>query len=98
MNHFASYFLDETGVIWACGTGEDLGMGTKDPTVSKYVPEQIKYFIENGIVIKDVKCGYEHVLVLDVNGNVYAWGANGNGQCGQHDTKDEFLRSPKKIC
>eukprot|EP01084_Bolivina_argentea_P149255 260750_1 len=87
-------FLEDTGIIWCCGQewNGNLGLGEEDDVD---VPIKIKYFVENNIMIKDIQCGFAHSLALDVNGNVYCWGYNIYGQCG--DGTIENVLTPKVI-
>ena len=39
-------------------------------------PTKILYFINEKIVLKDIKCGGGHDIVLDINGDVCSWGGN----------------------
>ena len=48
-------------------------------------------------MIKDVKCGATHNVVLDINGDVYSWGSNGSGQCGQEKDDEIYIYKPKLI-
>ena len=38
--------------------------------------------------VKDVCCGRDHNLIIDENGNIWSWGYNYYGQCGNNTTKD----------
>ncbi|CRG97767.1 cell cycle associated protein, putative [Plasmodium gallinaceum] len=46
--------------------------------------------------INYISCGSEHTLALSENGNVYSWGSNAFGQCGQKYEK-AIIRYPKII-
>ena len=97
-NH--ALFVDDRGVVWSCGINNYgcLGLGIDEKRTAKvYGPREIKYFMENDIRIKDIKCGYEHNLALCMDGNVYSWGLNSSGQCG-HDMDGQFsIPIPTKI-
>ena len=56
---------------------------------------EINYFIDHGIRIKDIKSVYHHNLALDYNGNVYSFGNNDEGQCGDGTFGD--VKEPKLI-
>lgn len=47
-----------------------------------YACGQMPYFSQNGIRIKDIQCGQGHVLALSEDGDVYSWGLNYSGECG----------------
>lgn len=40
--------------------------------------------------ILNICCGSEHTLALSENGNVYSWGNNAYGQCGQKYEKTYY--------
>ena len=88
-----SFYLDNTGNVWVCG-GEYLGTGTDYDDV--YEPIRLKYFMDNGIKIKDIQCGCYHNLALSVDGNIYGWGENYDGQCG-FDTDGHSVKEPTKV-
>ncbi|ANQ10939.1 Uncharacterized protein PCOAH_00054940 [Plasmodium coatneyi] len=46
--------------------------------------------------IASISCGSEHTLALSENGNVYSWGSNLFGQCGQKYERS-IVRYPKII-
>ncbi|KAI4834919.1 cell cycle associated protein [Plasmodium brasilianum] len=46
--------------------------------------------------ITNISCGSEHTLALSENGNLYSWGSNMFGQCGQKYEKT-VIRYPKII-
>jgi len=59
-----------------------LGNGRNDWKISK--PELNQYL--NGKHVVDICCGGEHSLVLTIDGDVYAWGYNVNGQIGNGES------------
>ena len=77
--------LDESGNLYAWGSNEygQLGDGTTTD-----IP--ITTLIMSGIKFKAVTAGYSswntldetHILALDVEGNLYAWGSNTNAKLG----------------
>ena len=50
--------------------------------------ERMDIFIKMKVRVKDVCCGRDHNLIIDENGNIWSWGYNYYGQCGNNTTKD----------
>ena len=109
-NH--TLFLDDTGCVWLCGKTQLLGfseekvkvLGKTDPdggrnrfTRFTHIPRLIEYFVVNDIKIKDIQCGYEHSLALDMNGRIYSWGNNGTNECGDYRDGVYSTHEPKLI-
>lgn len=59
----------------------NLNNNFKDPSTSSLKKQ-------NPIIIKDIKCGGHHSVLLSKFGHVYAFGHNYNGQLGLNDTKN----------
>ena len=82
----------------ACIYGQ-LGCGPIDDNIQQKSGKGhemiIKWFIDNNIKIMDIACGWIHNLAVDYNGNIYGWGYNKSGQCGDGSTDNLFF--PKKI-
>lgn len=83
-----SVVLRADGTVWAWGvnTYGQLGTGITNPAVS---PVQVVAGEQGEGYLKDIvkiSVGDTHVLALDINGNVYAWGENTGGKLGQGDT------------
>ena len=47
----------------------------------QFLPKVIQFFDDKGIL--DISAGVNHALATDSMGNLYAWGSNKCGQCGQ---------------
>ena len=45
-------------------------------------------------IIKEVCCGHSHTMVVNVNGQVFAWGLNSSGQLGLGETAPDIVRKP----
>ena len=80
----SSFLLESSGKVWM----NDLYQSY--PTV-------VEYFVENDIKIVDIKSGVAHMLAIDSNYNVYSWGNNSIGQCGQGVDASSFVSTPKLI-
>lgn len=95
-----SLFLAANGAVYACGDNMDgqLGLG-EDAVENTNVPLEIEYFtdLENGIKIVDIACCSDAALALDVNGRVYAWGYNHQGQCAIGDNIPRRIYTPRLI-
>eukprot|EP01084_Bolivina_argentea_P271705 462393_1 len=93
---YHSLFLESNGQLWAYGSNEFGQLGVDNNNSRRDgSPVEIKWFQENKIKIKDIKCGRHHNLVIDDNDNIYSFGGNYNGQCGV-GTHDNFYM-PKKV-
>lgn len=91
-NYSSVYAIDSNGRVWSWGRNNNgqLGIGNKNNT---YVPTQLKGFDNDTIV--DLAVGEYSVYARTLNGEVYSWGDNANGQLGinNYDTKT----SPVKV-
>ena len=96
---YHSLLLDSNGDLYTFGYNGcgQLGLGTiqKHDHDKAYSPMVIPYFKENYIKIKDISCGFQHNLALDLNGNVWSWGYNGEGQCGHY--QKGYILEPRII-
>jgi alpha-tubulin suppressor-like RCC1 family protein len=64
-----------------------LGIGSFDP--QRNTPVKLEHFPPNtNTRITRVAAGRRHTLAIDSRGNLWAWGANGNGQLGIGTTFD----------
>ena len=63
--------------------------------IKQRTPKQIDFFIKNNIQIRDITSGFYHNLAVDYNNNVYSWGYNGGGQCG--DGTKTMISTPTLI-
>ena len=73
-------YLEENGTLWIEGDiSIKLGYFRRR---SLRGPQIAHYFVENGIVIRDISAGLNHHLAVDDQGSVYGWGSNRYGQCG----------------
>ena len=72
--------LKEDGTVWAWGTDGNGQLGPKGPLHSfSHTPIQVTELP----VIQAIAAGDRFCLALDTAGNVWAWGANGDGQLGR---------------
>ncbi|MFF2532342.1 hypothetical protein ACFVS2_25870 [Brevibacillus sp. NPDC058079] len=82
-----TFALKADGTVWAVGTH------TYIPTLqnTKYTPVQIPGLTN----IKDIAVGQQHMLAVDGNGDVWAWGNNSSGLYG--DGTSTTASSPVKL-
>ncbi|XP_053334016.1 probable E3 ubiquitin-protein ligase HERC1 isoform X3 [Clarias gariepinus] len=87
-----SLALTSAGQVFAWGCGSCLGCGSSETTSLR------PRFIEELSVTKiiDISCGDSHCLALSHENEVYAWGNNAMGQCGQGHTSTPITK-PKKV-
>ena len=93
-------FLDSNGVVWTSGDHHSGKLGYSILVTDRHKNhvsnvKKIEYFIEKGIKLKDIQCGFAHNLALSVDGKIYSWGLNNWGQCGHGYCGDVF--KPKLI-
>ncbi|XP_076014530.1 putative E3 ubiquitin-protein ligase HERC1 isoform X2 [Genypterus blacodes] len=88
----SSLALTSAGQVFAWGCGSCLGCGSSETTSLR------PRFIEDLSVTKiiDISCGDSHCLALTHENEVYAWGNNTMGQCGQGHTSTPVTK-PKKV-
>jgi alpha-tubulin suppressor-like RCC1 family protein len=73
----SSFFLKDTGVVFACGKN----IFSNSSNASFNVPIQVS--ITN---ISKIACGFFHIIYFDKNGNLWASGDNSKGQYGNDTT------------
>jgi alpha-tubulin suppressor-like RCC1 family protein len=86
-NFQTMFLLDVAGQVWASGLNNNgqLGKGTTDGNVHSYYEKVgsltgVKEFATSG------SSTYSSYCAITNNGEVYTWGYNGYGQCGQGTT------------
>jgi alpha-tubulin suppressor-like RCC1 family protein len=68
------------GTIWSFGNGADGRLG-HNATTKLSTPTKIKLGI-GLMTFNAVAAGADHSIALDINGNIWTWGANASGQLG----------------
>ncbi|PFH38145.1 regulator of chromosome condensation (RCC1) repeat-containing protein [Besnoitia besnoiti] len=80
--------LTGTGAVWVWGSNEEgqlgLGEGVEE---DQYEPVQLECF---STPIRRVACGAKHCLAIAQYGDVFAWGANEEGQLGLGVVRPSF--------
>jgi alpha-tubulin suppressor-like RCC1 family protein len=86
-NGFHSLFLNSQGQVFSFGRSDNgqLGLGNKE---DREIPTLLEY-PELGRIIA-ISAGYFHSLILNSQGQVFAFGSNGNGELGK-DYQDSSL-------
>lgn len=85
------FFIDASGNIWRGNRKRRrvyIGIKAMDETP--------KYAQFGKIKVKDIRCGFYHVLFTDFDGTCYGFGRNYDGQCGI-GTNEEEINEPQKI-
>ncbi|XP_055489136.1 LOW QUALITY PROTEIN: probable E3 ubiquitin-protein ligase HERC1 [Leucoraja erinacea] len=88
----SSLALTSAGQVFAWGSGSCLGTGSSETTALR--PRLVEEL--NSTKIIDISCGDSHCLALTHDNEVYAWGNNAMGQCGQGHTSTPIAK-PKKV-
>ncbi|KAJ7398001.1 hypothetical protein BTVI_128929 [Pitangus sulphuratus] len=88
----SSLALTSTGQVYAWGCGACLGCGSSEATALR--PKLVEELAATRIV--DISIGDSHCLALSHDNEVYAWGNNSMGQCGQGNSTGPITK-PKKV-
>ncbi|XP_007895403.2 probable E3 ubiquitin-protein ligase HERC1 [Callorhinchus milii] len=88
----SSLALTSAGQVFAWGCGSCLGSGSSETTALR--PRLVDEL--NSTKIIDISCGDSHCLALTHDNDVFAWGNNAMGQCGQGHTSTPISK-PKKV-
>ncbi len=83
--------LKANGTVWTWGKNTYGQLGTGD-TTNKNEPNQVAEITE---IVKQISVEDNHTIALTENGEVYAWGYNGYGQCGNGTTSN--VKTPVKV-
>eukprot|EP01083_Nonionella_stella_P211464 764569_1 len=90
-NHCAVITNSGALYTWGCGLQGRLGLGAD--VSDRWTPELVTCASDP---IVRVACGYQHTLLIDVSGSVYACGSNSLGQLGIGD--ELSASTPSKVC
>ncbi|CAJ1342480.1 unnamed protein product [Effrenium voratum] len=92
------------GEVFGSGLGNRGRQGYPNPNADEDDTPEVEdiWFVESprhipigSVPIVRVVCGADHSLVLDLHGLIYAWGMNGEGQCGVGRSGDVF--APERV-
>ena len=89
-----SLFLEANGTVWGCGGNRhgQLGLGHFEQV--KEITK-IDFFVQKGIKIKEIECGWNFNIMLDTDDRVWIFGENSYGQIG--DGLEEHVSTPKEL-
>jgi X-linked retinitis pigmentosa GTPase regulator len=93
----SSLVATNQGLLYAFGSNShcQLGFESEESTHIYPHPVKIEYF-RSRISWKQISMGAEHTCVLTNNGEVYLWGSNEDGQCGQELGYD-IITNPREL-
>jgi alpha-tubulin suppressor-like RCC1 family protein len=92
-SHSLALHADHTLWAWGANNLGQLGNGCALPCADSPTPMQVKDPTGMGVLtnIVAIAAGRAHSLALRGDGAVFAWGANGDGQLGNHASSDSSL-------
>lgn len=88
----SSLAVTSSGQLYAWGCGAILGCGSAEYTALR--PRLVEDLQSKRVV--DIACGDSHAIALTHESEVYAWGNNAMGQCGQGHAQSPITR-PKRV-
>lgn len=74
-----SIAVSRSGEVWVWGNGNNSRLGFPN-SASVLLPRKLTSL--DHVQVATVACGAHHSMVLTVSGDLWTWGANGDGQCG----------------
>ena len=85
------------GEVWGWGDNSDGVLGpARSNEINWHVTAPVKITLPNAVKSTAISAGFDHVLCLGSDGNVYAWGKNEYGQLGTAVTNDP-IKTPTKV-
>jgi|GEM_PF-1280409 len=88
-----SLVLLADGTVWAWGWNNVGQLGNGDAAGDSLVPT----LVQGLPVITAISAGAAHSMALDVDGNVWTWGSNGNSQLGLGPSAPSIATTPTRI-
>ncbi|XP_051115282.1 ultraviolet-B receptor UVR8 isoform X4 [Andrographis paniculata] len=80
--------------VWGNGDFGRLGLGSLD---SQWRPKPIASSAFDDQSLIEVACGGAHTVFLTVDGELYVWGKNANGQLGLGKKAENIIPLPRKV-
>ncbi|XP_021853090.1 ultraviolet-B receptor UVR8 isoform X1 [Spinacia oleracea] len=87
-------FLTESGRVYASGLNDFGQLGISDDKNYAMEPVEVSGIEKE---IKHVSAGYCHSCAITVDGELYMWGKNSNGQLGLGKSAPKAVSTPSKI-
>lgn len=81
-----SLALDSNGDAWAWGYDNYGILGQNRKNTDEWHPVKV----QGGVKFTTLSAGYYHSSGVDVNGEVWSWGSNSNGQLGNESKTEEW--------
>ncbi|KAI3920336.1 hypothetical protein MKX01_000675 [Papaver californicum] len=87
-------FLSETGRVFATGLNDFGQLGISDKKAYTFDPLEVSSLPDEVI---QISAGYYHSAAVTVNGELYMWGKNSNGQLGLGKSANKIVYSPTRV-
>ncbi|KAJ6353732.1 hypothetical protein OIU76_002702 [Salix suchowensis] len=87
-------FLTETGRVYATGLNDFGQIGISDSTTYCMEPLEVSGLKKE---IVQISAGYHHSCAITVDGELYTWGKNSNGQLGLGKKAENVVPVPTKV-
>ncbi len=106
-SYYHTVALDEHGRVWAWGSNRYGQLGSEsvaDGPDNNIAQSAIAVPVSglNDVEVVDIAAGYAHTVVMDKNGNVWAWGYNLYGQVGNGEVSNgdffSYISRPTHVC
>lgn len=84
------------GEVWGWGDNSNGVLGNTPSEMGVNIPNPVKINLPEAVRSTAISAGFDHVLVLGSDGNVYAWGGNEYGQLGV-DNDATSIKTPTLV-
>lgn len=91
--------VSATGRVFTWGADDAGQIGDGGTAYTRYAPHEItsQFALFIGDRITDIEAGYYHALAWSLNGYVFAWGRDAEGQVGNGSVSQANVVSPQQI-